>query len=233
VKLGFNKSLANILLFFKLKGVVWPMSMPITAVNLANTMDLDPEAYPYTPPYAGFWRRYAATIIDGLIVQLITLIPSFIIGVVLGGMAHGNAELESSINAVSSAIGLLIGIAFLLLYYGYFESQHQGQTLGRKALGIALQTTTGQPITWGKSVVRHFCRMLSGALLCVGFLMQVFSQHRQALHDSMTDCVVVRTKTQATWVPWVVNAGVFVFFALAWLVMVIVVVGIRNSALTS
>ena len=122
-------------------------------------------------PRAGFWRRFAAAFLDGLILGVI----GFIVGVILG-----------SDNAANVA-GLLLGIA----YYTYLEGS-TGQTLGKKALGIrVIDLKGGGSIGYGRAFIRYIGRFVSGIVLLLGYLWMLWDKEKQTWHDKFANSVVV------------------------------------------
>jgi len=122
-------------------------------------------------PRAGFWRRFAAAFLDGLILGVI----GFIGGVILG-----------SDNAANVA-GLLLGIA----YYTYLEGS-TGQTLGKKALGIrVIDLKDGGSIGYGRAFIRYIGRFVSGIVLLLGYLWMLWDKEKQTWHDKFANSVVV------------------------------------------
>jgi uncharacterized RDD family membrane protein YckC len=122
-------------------------------------------------PRAGFWRRFAAAFLDGLILGVI----GFIGGVILG-----------SDNAANVA-GLLLGIA----YYTYLEGS-TGQTLGKKALGIrVIDLKGGGSIGYGRAFIRYIGRFVSGIVLLLGYLWMLWDKEKQTWHDKFANSVVV------------------------------------------
>ncbi len=122
-------------------------------------------------PRAGFWRRFAAAFLDGLILGVI----GFIVGVILG-----------SDNAANVA-GLLLGIA----YYTYLEGS-TGQTLGKKALGIrVIDLKDGGSIGYGRAFIRYIGRFVSGIVLLLGYLWMLWDKEKQTWHDKFANSVVV------------------------------------------
>ena len=125
--------------------------------------------------YAGFFRRFAATIIDTLIV----IIPSLFIG---GSVA---------VIPLSFGLGLIIG----LLYKPVFESSVMAATPGKALMGIVVQGEDGQTLTYKKAVIRYLCSYLSSVIMGIGYLIQPFTSKRQALHDMLSEAVVIRKET--------------------------------------
>ena len=65
-------------------------------------------------PRAGFWRRFAAAFIDGILLGVVNAILRVILGT--GG----------------TGLGLLVSLA----YFTYLEGSESGQTIGKRTLGI-------------------------------------------------------------------------------------------------
>ena len=189
--------------------------------------------YPYNPPYAGFWRRFAASVIDVVIIFALMLIPLILlsvgIGIVLGLILATQPESKPVISGISNLVGWLFGMAMCVGYYGYFETQKAGVTWGRKALGLALISQTGQPVTFGQSALRQVLRGLSNICLGLGHLTQLFTPNRQTVHDMVTKTVVVRTRVQDAWVPWLINGVAFVLWISV--IILLVIIGVAAKSL--
>jgi len=86
-------------------------------------------------------------------------------------------------------------IALLLqwLYYAYLESGEKQATWGKQALGIYVTDLTGNRITFGRASGRFFAKIVSGLIpLGIGFIMAGFTDRKQALHDMIASCLVLR-----------------------------------------
>lgn len=132
------------------------------------------------PEYAGFWRRLAASLIDGIIMA-IPLLPFYILFFV-------NEEIEYLI--------IIYPLAFILpwLYNALMESSSQQASLGKMALGIVVTDGSGRRISFARATGRHFGKIISGLILYIGYLMIAFTQRKQGLHDLMADSLVVLKK---------------------------------------
>ena len=126
-------------------------------------------------PRAGFWQRFGALILDGLIL----LVPSIIVVIVLG---NGGA---------ANVITTLIGIA----YYVYFEGGPTGQTIGKRTLGIRVYDFRGGggPIGYGRAFVRYLVRIISAIPLGLGYFWMLWDKEKQCWHDHAAGSVVVPT----------------------------------------
>lgn len=133
--------------------------------------------------YAGFWKRVAASLIDGLILMVAGFIVGFIFGMVYGAATGGVKGVEP--------IGNLIGIVMGWLYSALLESSPRQATLGKMALGIKVTDLNGNPISFAKATGRHFGKIISVLTLLVGFIMVGITERKQGLHDMMAGCLVV------------------------------------------
>jgi len=123
--------------------------------------------------YAGFWRRFGGVLIDGFIGGLI--------GLVLGLIVRSP---------------LAIGIVFALFYQPFFESSELQATPGKALLGMRITDLNGNRITFKQAIIRYFVRIISGMLLCFGYLLMLFSDKKQTLHDMAAETLVVRGDIQ-------------------------------------
>lgn len=144
---------------------------------------------PTFPPYAGFWLRFVAALIDGLLILAVST-PFFIINGVLGFLSQRNADLMANFG-----FSLLIDISLFIvqwLYYSLMESSSKQGTLGKMALGLKVTDLNGNRISFGRATGRYFGRILSGIILDVGFLMIAFTDKKQGLHDIIAGTLVVK-----------------------------------------
>ncbi|MFE7060727.1 RDD family protein [Sutcliffiella sp. NPDC057660] len=119
--------------------------------------------------YIGFWRRFFAYFIDGLILG----IPASIL---FGD--GGNT------------------VVFLLgwIYFGAMESSGMQATLGKRMLGMKVVDKRGYRLSFGHAVGRHFAKILSYITLLIGFLIVGFDQKKRALHDHVAGTLVISNK---------------------------------------
>jgi uncharacterized RDD family membrane protein YckC len=149
---------------------------------------------------AEFLPRVGATLLDGLFVGLITCIPSVIlIGILVAANANnlqddfgqnvqGNAEAVGlTINICSSLIQLVVGA----IYYVTLDSSAKQGTWGKQIVGLKVTDLEGRRISVGRAIGRYFARFLSYCTCSIGFLLPLFTQKRQTLHDLICGCIVV------------------------------------------
>ena len=138
---------------------------------------------PAVAAYAGFWRRCAAACIDGILINIVVFFVYFIVRffMSLSAIKLSNAE----------GLGFIIGMLTPWMYFATMESSSKQATLGKMALGIIVTDAEGKKVSFDKATARHFGKVFSAVILCMGFIMAGVTARKQALHDSMACCVVV------------------------------------------
>ena len=143
--------------------------------------------------YAGFWKRVAAYFIDSLVVGMVGGVIAMVIGMVLGiGMAGlGSGDTMGAGFIAIQLLTNLISIGLSAAYYAGFHASAGKATLGKMAVGIKVVRSNGERITIARGIGRYFAAMLSGLILCIGYLMAAFTERKQSLHDMICDTLVV------------------------------------------
>lgn len=153
---------------------------------------------PETFAYAGFWRRFFASLVDGLILGAVGGVLGFVAAIPLGllGVSSSSSySAQSDVSALQSCATLVlyvVGAAIGWLYYACFESSASQATPGKMALGIVVTDMAGNRISFGRASGRFFGKIVSAMILYIGFLMAGFTEKKQALHDMMAGCLVMR-----------------------------------------
>lgn len=142
--------------------------------------------------YAGFWLRFVAWLIDSLILSaavLIVLVP-------IVPMFFHHAPFEGSLERPVIPIFLFwfwgLNLVGVWLYFALFESSSWQATPGKRVLGLLVTDMHGRRISFARASGRYFGKILSGAILMIGYLMAGFTAKKQALHDILADCLVLR-----------------------------------------
>ena len=156
--------------------------------------------------YAGFWLRFVAHLIDGLIlgVGVFALVIPLIF---LTGLAATFESLPRRIEGMEgqpnpALIGAILSLVFLFvmvgvllqwLYYAYFESGEKQATWGKQALGLYVTDGAANRVSFGRASGRFFAKIISGLIpLGIGYIMAGFTERKQALHDMIAGCLVLR-----------------------------------------
>jgi uncharacterized RDD family membrane protein YckC len=148
--------------------------------------------------YAGFWLRFVAAIIDGLIlyfVGMILFLPfAASMGMGMRGMMTGRPpNLEGLLPFIHAMIRItLLRTVLHWLYYSLLESSAWQATLGKKALGLEVTDLDGNRISFGRATGRFFAKIISSIILFIGYIMAGFTEKKQALHDILAGTLVIR-----------------------------------------
>jgi uncharacterized RDD family membrane protein YckC len=120
-------------------------------------------------------------------------------------MMRGNFNWDSNNMDDASRITLILGLIgaygtffiFIILgnwlYYSLMESSSRQATLGKMAVGIKVTDMNGQRISFLNATGRYFGKIISGAVFMIGYIMIIFTEKKQGLHDIMAGTLVVRT----------------------------------------
>jgi uncharacterized RDD family membrane protein YckC len=139
--------------------------------------------------YAGFWRRFAAYLIDGIVIAFALLQFRSFVYVQLVSLST-DMDTETLNAVVAAALGTM-SLLFTWVYYSGMESSPLQATIGKLAVGIYVTDLQGQRISFGRATGRHFGKVLSGLILVIGYLMAGFTARKQALHDMLATCLVL------------------------------------------
>jgi uncharacterized RDD family membrane protein YckC len=160
-----------------------------------------PAAAVLPSPYAGFWLRVVAYIIDSIVLGVIFGVL-FLIGIAFVGMGSMETMVRGMHNGDAEppvALVLMFIFIFFLsivaswIYHAYLESSPNQGTLGKMALGLIVTDLQGRRITFGHATGRFFAKIITGLIpLGIGYMMAGFTEKKQALHDMIAATLVLR-----------------------------------------
>lgn len=144
-----------------------------------------PAAQPaFSARYAGFWRRFAALLIDWFVFSSIEIFIAAARGIPL------NARPSTEPEVIAKAF--LINLVIFWLYWSICESSPWQATIGKRAMDVYITDLKGRRIGFGQASGRFFGKIVSFLIFGIGFLMIGFTERKQALHDLLAGCLVVR-----------------------------------------
>ena len=111
---------------------------------------------------AGFFRRFLAAFIDGLI---------------LGGLFY----------FAQNGLFLIV----VIVYETILVSQWDGYTVGKKVMGIKVVSTTNGKVDWLKAFIRSISKILSSICFGLGYFWMLWDEKSQTWHDKIADTFVV------------------------------------------
>ena len=143
-----------------------------------------------TRRYGGFWIRFVAIVIDGIIIGVVNLILTVPLRLTAAFSAMSDPATILSAGLGMLGLSVMISIVLSVAYNGFFVSRY-GATPGKMALGLKIIRSDGSGISFGRAVGRYFAQMLSGMILYIGFIIAGFDTEKRALHDHIVDTRVI------------------------------------------
>ena len=156
-------------------------------------------------PYAGFWKRFGAFIVDSIVLTIPTMLIYglwFFISlrplIAMDGQAPSPDMITPLILKLYGGMFVfqIISLVIFWLYYAWMESSAYQATLGKMVFGIKVVGEQGQRISFWHATGRTLGKFVSGMTFYIGFLMAGANKHKQALHDIMATTFVVSKNHQ-------------------------------------
>lgn len=171
------------------------------------------SAYSGTPPsttgaayspqlfYAGFWLRFVAYLIDSVILGIVYVVLIVVV-IFASGIAAMLRNLPENptpdmflrgefVLAILSLVAITTAVTWL--YYAWMESSPSQGTLGKMAMGLIVTDMQYRPVSFARASGRFFAKFITGLIpLCIGYIMAGFTAKKQALHDMIASCLVLR-----------------------------------------
>jgi uncharacterized RDD family membrane protein YckC len=151
--------------------------------------------------YAGFWLRFVALVIDTCILSVVGWI---IIGPILAtmgiasGMSFSDLSDPTDVAAMMGVFAAMFGVSYFvkmaidIMYHCFMETSKYQGSIGKMALGLVVTDINGQKIDFSKALIRNLCKIISGMILCIGYIMTGFTDKKQALHDIIAGTLVMK-----------------------------------------
>jgi uncharacterized RDD family membrane protein YckC len=180
-----------------------PPAPPYTAAPVASGAG----AVAALDDYAGFWKRAAAYIIDGIVLWIPNMILNSLFGASQAADIYAQAihaagndpqlmlqAMDTYLHAIGPAIFAQTIVSWL--YFAALESSAWQGTLGKLALGLRVTDMDGTRISFLRATGRYFAKFLSALMLGFGFLMVAWTQRKQGLHDLLAQTLVLNGRAK-------------------------------------
>ena len=141
---------------------------------------------------AGIGSRFYAALIDTVLLTLISLVGYYV-----------NRRFISELgDVVGNWLGALGGIVVFALFWGYyivFEVTTNGQTLGKRVLGLRVIKEGGYPIGFADSAIRNLVRIVDFLpfFYGAGLLCMLINRNSLRLGDLAAGTLVIKTARTA------------------------------------
>lgn len=137
--------------------------------------------------YAGLLLRVVAGLADLGVVWLFAWLVSSVLGIPFLA-----ATSEQLADTTTLHILNVIILFFAWLYFAGLETSNLQATLGMAIMGIYTTDQSGERAGMGRTTVRFVTRFMSIFPLFCGFLPILLTRRRQAVHDMLSGCVVLK-----------------------------------------
>jgi predicted Zn finger-like uncharacterized protein len=150
--------------------------------------------------YAGFWPRFGAYFIDGIVAGIIVKISMTLAMLPLTyyfsqGYMSGSPQLGAIPPSLPMilflGISLSVGLQalYFILMWGY-----RGATLGKMAMRIKIVSTDSSDISYGAAFLRYIGTIISGIPFSLGYLWMLWDDKNQTWHDKIASTCVIRNQ---------------------------------------
>ena len=149
-------------------------------------------SFPFPGAYIGFWTRLVAFVVDLIIMFVAAWVSFRVISVVMLGLS-----LERPFGVVH-VVGVALSVAIpwaVAMGYWIVLTAFWGQTLGKMALGIKVVDREGRPPGLWKAFLREVAgKLLSGLVICIGYIWVAFDGEKRGWHDHIAGTYVVNAR---------------------------------------
>lgn len=160
-----------------------------------------PESIAFSYDLAGLGSRFLAVFVD-LLIQIAIVIA------ILFGLSFASAGAPHTVTGGVSKLGESLAQAFLailgfIVFFGYFivfEAFWNGQTPGKRLLGLRVVRDGGYPIDFASSAIRNLIRVGEAVFLfyLISAIASLVSPENKRLGDLAAGTIVVRSSRIAT-----------------------------------
>jgi uncharacterized RDD family membrane protein YckC len=163
--------------------------------NSNDTIKIDtPENVTFDYDTAGIGSRFLAALVDTIIIIFLQLIV-FGTTLLLFNIFFESLSLEDSLTWILAILGL-ISFALLWGYYILFEILWNGQSPGKRLVGLRVIRVDGTPISASESVIRNLVRLIDFLPLAygVGVVTMFIDTNSRRVGDLAAGTVVVHDR---------------------------------------
>ncbi len=139
--------------------------------------------------YGGFWVRFLAKSIDGMIMWMAGMVITVLAGFSVLGYDNTFAmtPFKLSLYILINILQFALGVAYATFFIGKY-----GATPGKMALSLKVVNPDGSRVSYMKAFGRHFAELISGIILLIGYIMAAFDDEKRTLHDRICGTRVIR-----------------------------------------
>ncbi len=169
-----------------------------------------PENIPISYELAGVGSRFAAALLDTLLVVAVEL------GLVLAALVLNRITPLAPLLGGDSAIAVLF-LAVVFLFYAastvgyplFFEIIWSGQTPGKRLVGIRVVSDDGGPLTPGAAIIRNVLRMVDSLPLyyIIGVTVMLLDRKSRRIGDLAAGTICIKERKDVAVDEWLASAS--------------------------
>ena len=158
-----------------------------------------PENIEFAYDIGGIGSRFLAAIIDTLLIGMAELVVFFVLGLLASWLNMGDRGVTAA-GSIVAAISGLIAFVILWSYYIIFDLVWNGQSPGKRVIGLRVVREGGRPITFISSAIRNFIRIVDflPALYGIGVVVMFIDRRARRLGDLAGGTLVVKERRNVT-----------------------------------
>ena len=164
-----------------------PATPPVTPPAPPATAPPVPVTAAAAPTYGGFWIRFLALFLDGIILAVVSsaLAPILGVGQIVTTTTGAGAV---QINYTYNALGTLLGLLYFIGFWSF-----RGQTPGMIPFRLrVVRAADGSRPDWIVSLLRYVGLIISIIPLFLGLIWAAFDSRKQGWHDKIAGTLVIR-----------------------------------------
>lgn len=164
-----------------------------------ETLDIEtPENVAFGYQVAGIGSRFLATLLDTILVGLLQVVVIIVLSLIVRAF-----DGSTFADQLSSWIIAIFGVIAALFYWGYyvfFEMLWNGQSPGKRWVGLRVIRSDGTPITISESLIRNLARIVDflPAAYGIGIITMFIDKQSRRLGDLAAGTLVVNDRAPIT-----------------------------------
>ncbi|HJR80055.1 MAG TPA: RDD family protein [Anaerolineales bacterium] len=164
-----------------------------------ETFDIQtPENVAFGYQIAGIGSRFLASLLDTVIVVLLQVVILIVVMLII--RAGDQTAFSEQISAWVYAVFGMIAAIFYWGYYIFFEMLWNGQSPGKRWVGLRVIRADGTPITLSESLIRNLARLVDflPAAYGIGIVTMFIDKQSRRLGDLAAGTLVVQDRAPIT-----------------------------------
>jgi uncharacterized RDD family membrane protein YckC len=167
------------------------MTLPDDILNIET-----PENVAFGYQIAGIGSRFLAALVDTLLITLLQSLVILILFLFLNALFDFSLDDLGDLGSWLFAAAGLLAFTFYWGYYIFFEMIWNGQSPGKRWVGLRVLRADGTPVTLSESIIRNLVRLVDflPAYYGIGVITMFIDERSRRLGDLAAGTLVVRDR---------------------------------------